>query len=427
MFDGSVFTVNEANLASRIGQAKFYLEEYEKEVARAQGANRNFQSKEDALGRIKILVEFAPNDPRVQELFARAKACVKAGAGNVSDVDPAMTKYLENEENLRKHFAEVSEKAWKELLASYANQMLERVFPTPDFETYTLEDLKDKIVVLDSVKYPENQFMGSVGEYVWTGSRSEGFYFIKIDGRNWLGPYEAVKRYRRGVDTTMMDVREWSMVARITNIACEAPEAGETKVSSYVMGWELQPIALYVPNHVMAIYDENHPHSGRFIDEEKVEMMKDSFYTVKEVPRDVTPERLIEIFMSAIKEKNYDLYLDCIDPERRETAIQKDLVNYYWDLHQERFHKEYIHAIINSDKTQIKVIKGFDDNSVDNFFLDEEEIAKLKAAAGDKEEQAIVQTAGIDKHGKQLGTPANHVLRRVNGGRWYISIYEIRF
>ena len=33
MFDGSVFTVNEANLASRIGQAKFYLEEYEKEVA----------------------------------------------------------------------------------------------------------------------------------------------------------------------------------------------------------------------------------------------------------------------------------------------------------------------------------------------------------------------------------------------------------
>ncbi len=428
MFDSSFFTVNESNLSSRIAQATHYLEEYEKEVARAQGAaGVTFRNKEDALGRIKVLVEFAPDDEKVKELFARAKACVKGGAGNISTVDPAMTKYLENEENIRKHFTEVSEKAWNECLKANAENMLEKVFPAPDFSTYVLKDMKDKIVVLDNVRYPDNQFRGTTGEYVWCGTRSDGMYFVKIDGRQWLGPYEAVKRYRRQVDTTLMDVREWSVIAKITDIACESPDAGENKLAAPVMSWEVEPIALYVPGHVMAVYDSEGQHTGRFIDEEKVAEMKDAWYTVKEVPKDVTPERLVEIFMYAIKEKNFELFVDCIDPERRETPIQLDLLNYHWDLHQERFHNEYIHANINADKTQIKVTKGYDDQGVDTFFLDEDEIAKLKEAYGEKEEEATVQTAAIDKNGKQLGTPANHILRRVGDGRWYIQTYEVRF
>lgn len=428
MFDSSVFTVDEATLNTRIAQATHYLEEYEKEVERAQGAaGYSFRSKEDALGRIKILVEFAPDDERVMNLFARAKACVKGGAGNISTVDPAMTKYLENEENIRKHFAEVSEKAWNDILAANAENRLEKMFPTPDFNKYVLSDMRGKIVVLDNVRYPDNQFMGTTGEYVAVGTRSDGMYFVRIDGREWLGPYEAVKRYRRQVDTTMNDVKEWSVIAKITDIACESPEAGETKVGAPVMAWEVEPIALYVPGHVMAVYDAEGPHSGKFIDEDKVAAMKDAWFTVKEVPADVTPERLVEIYMYAIKEKNYELYVDCIDPERRQSPIQMDLLNYHWDLHQERFHNEYIHANVNPEKTKISVAKGYDDKSVDAFFLDEEELAKLKEAYGEKEEEAIVQTAAIDKNGKQLGTPANHILRRVGEGRWYITTYEVRF
>ena len=110
MFDSSVFNITESNLNSRITQATHYLEEYEKEVARAQGAaGYVFRNKEDALGRIKMLVEFAPNDDRINDLYMRAKACVKGGAGNIVTVDKSMTIYLENEENLRKHYAEVSE------------------------------------------------------------------------------------------------------------------------------------------------------------------------------------------------------------------------------------------------------------------------------------------------------------------------------
>ncbi|MBR6429312.1 MAG: hypothetical protein IKS43_06620, partial [Clostridia bacterium] len=72
MVDSTTFSVNDSNLTMRIQQAEMYLKEFEAEVKRAQGATGMFRSKEDALGRIKILSEFAPNDPRVKELYSRA-------------------------------------------------------------------------------------------------------------------------------------------------------------------------------------------------------------------------------------------------------------------------------------------------------------------------------------------------------------------
>ncbi|MBR1470705.1 MAG: hypothetical protein IJ600_03580 [Lachnospiraceae bacterium] len=428
MFDESVFTITKDNLNSRITQATHYLEEYEKEVARAQGAaGYVFRNKEDALGRIKMLVEFAPKDDRVMDLYTRAKACVKGGAGNIVTVDPSYTVYLENEENLRKHFAEVSEKAWNDILAANTENRLEKIFPVPDFSKFTIDDMKDKIVVLDSVRYPDNQFMGSSAEYIWCGTRSDGMYFVKIDGREWLGPYEAVKRYRRQVDTTMNDVKEWHLIGRISDLAFEIPEAGENQVAAPVMAWEVEPIALYVPGHILGVRDEEGEHTGKFIDEDKLAELKDAFYTVKEIPEDVTPERLVEIFMWAIKEKNYPLYLDCIDPERKDNPVQQDLITYHWDRHQERFHGEYIHAMVDPDKTEKRVIQGYDDNSIDNFFLDEDEQEKIKEAYGERIEEAIVQTTAIDKNGKQIGSPAKHTLQRTGDGRWYITTYEIRF
>ena len=428
MFDSQTFTVTETTLSSRISQASYYLEQYEKEVARAQGAaNYVFQSKDDALGRIKVLKEFAPDNPEVNELYERARACVKGGAGNITTVENSMTAYLENEEKIRKHFSDASEKAWNELLSANSENRLEQVYPTPDTQQVLLDDVEGKLLVLENVRYPDNQFVGTTGEYIFCGKRSEGMYFVNIGGREWLGPYEAVKRYRRQVDTTLNEVKEWTILGKITDLACEIPDAGESKAMAPVMAWEVEPLALYVPGHIMAVYDENGEHTGRFVDEDQVAALKDATYTVKEVPEDVTPERLVEIFMYAIKEKNFDLFKACIDPKRAESPVQLELLNYHWDLHQERFHGEYIHANILEDKTEIKVAGGFDDNSIDNFFLAEEDVKQLKAAAGDKVEEAYVRTAAIYKNGKQLGTPSTHILKRTNGGRWYISTYEVRF
>ena len=428
MVDKTTFTVNAQNLAMRIGQAEMYLKEFEKEVERANGATGIFRSKEDALSRIMILNEFAPNDARVKDLFERARKCIMGSSGNFIDITHDMIVYLENEENIRKLYAEKSENAWNKLVAEYKDKTIEKIYPAPDVMHVSIDELRGQSVILDEVRYPGNQFMGVTGEYIWMGKRSSGMYFIRIDTRRWLGPYEAVKRYRRLVDSTMMEVDKWTILGEITDLTMEIPEPGEKKVGAPVYAVVVEPVALYVPGHVIGFYDPEAETSGYFEGEDEVAAIKESWYTEKSVPEDVTPERLVEIFRQAIKEKNYALYEDCIQPERRQNPTQESLLLYYWDLHQERFHGEYVHANVVPDATTITVVKGYSDNSgLESYFLSSEEQKKISDRYGEKVEYASVQTIAFDKNGKQLGSPVRRNLIRTNGGRWYIRDYEIRF
>ena len=130
--------------------------------------------------------------------------------------------------------------------------------------------------------------------------------------------------------------------------------------------------------------------------------------------------------MTSIKEKNYPLYCACIDPERQKTRVAEDLLRYHWDLHQERFHGEYVHAVFG--KPKITVAKGFDDkNTKENFFLSASQKDMLRRRGGTKVENAIVESKAYDADGKQIGTPHPHKLVRRNGGRWYVDEYEPRF
>ncbi len=428
MIDKTLFNVNDSNLTMRIQQAEMYLKEFEAEVKRAQGATGIFRSKEDALGRIMILNDFAPNDARVKELFDRARACLLGSTGNFTDITDDMTVYLVHEEELRQMYAEKSEKAWNELVAQHKDKIREKLYPAPDVMEEDIDDLTGTYVILDEVRYPMNQFMGVTGEYIWMGKRSTGMYFLKIDTRKWLGPYEAVKRYRRLVDSTMMEVDKWTVLGVITDLTMEQPEAGEKKIGAPVYAVVVEPVALYVPGHVIGLYDPEKETSGYFEGEDEVAGIKEAWYTEKSVPEDVTPERLVEIFRQAIKEKNYDLYVDCIQPERRQNPTQESLLLYHWDLHQERLHGEYVHAEVVPDATKISVIKGYDDNNgLDSYFLTKEDQESIAKRYGDKVEYASVQTISFDKNGKQLGSPVRRNLIRTNGGRWYVRDYEIRF
>lgn len=428
MVDKTIFSVTKDNLTMRIGQAEIYLKEFENEVKRANGGGGNFRSKEDALSRIMILNEFAPNDPRVQAMFERARNCILGASGNFTDVTDEMTVYLKNEENLRQMYSKKSEDGWNRIVEEYRERLLAKVFPAPEVRSTPSEELIGKYVILDDIRYPMNQFMGVTGEYIWTGKRSSGMYFVRIDTRRWLGPYEAVKRYRRLVDSTMMEVDHWTVLGEITDITMEIPEAGEKKVGGPVFAPVVEPVALYVPGHVLGLHDPERETSGYFVGEEEVAAIKEAWYTVKEVPEDVTPEHLVEIFRQAIKEKNYDLYVDCIQPERRQNPVQESLLLYHWDLHQERFHGEYIHADVVPEATKITVIKGYsDETGLDSYFLSKEDQEKIASRFGDKVEYASVQTIAYDKKGKQLGSPVRRNLIRTNNGRWYVRDYEIRF
>ncbi len=428
MVDNTIFNVNETNLSMRIGQAEMYLKEFENEVQRANGATGTFRSKDEALSRIKLLNDFAPNDPRVQDLFERAKKCIIGSTGNFIQVTDEMTAYLKNEENLRAMYAQKSEDAWKSSLAQYQDKLLEKVFPAPDVLQVSADDYVGKYVLLEEVRYPANQFMGVTGEYIYTGKRSTGMYFVKIDTRKWLGPYEAVKRYRRLVDSTMNEVDQWVVLGEITGVTMEIPEAGEKKVGGPVYAFVVEPSILYIPGHVLAEYDEASESGGSFVGENEVAAVKESWYSEKSVPEDVTPERLVEIFRQAIKEKNFELYRECIQEERRQNPIQESLLLYHWDLHQERFHGEYVHANVVPEETKITVVKGYSDESgLDSYFLSTDEQQKIASRYGEKIEYASVQTVAFDKDGKQLGSPVRRNLIRKNGGRWYVRDYELRF
>lgn len=422
---GLALAADDAALRRLVGQADYYVREFEKEVALQRGGEKMvWRSKKDALDRVQRLKVAYPDDPEVEKLFQRVRSALMKSKGDYTETVAEWTAYKRNEQTLRNTLAARAREAWDALVASKAGAT--KPYPTPDHKTTSLDELKGRVVVLEDVEYPRRQFYGATGEYVACGKPSTGFYFIDISGRDWLGPYEAVKRYRRTVDSGLEDVQKWCVAAEIVDITAENPNPNEDGVGSISFGWVVKPLALYVPGRVMAVRDDSCEAAGRFTGEEDVAALKDAWYTVKEVPQDVTPERLMEIFMTAIKEKNYPLYCSCIDPERQKNEAGADLLRYHWDLHQERFHKEYVHATFG--KAKITVQKGFDEaNALENFFLDDSQKDTLKKIGGVKIEEAVVESKAYDENGKQLGTPHPHKLIRRGGGRWYVEDYAPRF
>ncbi len=421
--------MTEEQLNRTIKQAEYHVKEFEKEVELQHGGDKTrYINKQNALDRVQALKLAYPDNPEIEKLFQRTKTALMKSKGDYATVDPAWLKYRVDEENLRKKISALGDEEWNRILASSVDpaKIVAKEFPAPDPKKVSIEDLKGSFVVLTDVEYPNNQFYGGTGEFIWHGKPSSGYYFVLLDGRHWIGPYEAVKRYRRLVDSSLADVTKFTILGKITDITAEIPAAGEEKNGRYEMGWVVEPVAVKVPDHVVAVYDEKADSSGRFIGEEQVAQIKDSWYTVKSIPADVKPERLMEIFMTAIKEKNYDLYLDCIDPERKKTPTALSLIKYHWDLHQERFLREYVHAVM--DKAKIYTTKGFDEgNEQENFFLDDDQKDILRKTQGEQVQRAEVESRAYDQNGKQLGSPHPHFLIKRGAGRWYVSDYAARF
>ncbi len=408
-----------------VDKANYFLKEFEKEVDRAQGAsNTRFFHKIDALTRIKQLNEQYPDDPRVKDLMKRASIAVQRSMGDFRQITPEMLAYKTNEEQMRTRIKSMNENEWKKQQTD--KNILAKVFPAGDPESVNIQDYLNKYVVLENVLYPSNMFNGGSGDYISVGKVSAGYYFISMNERNWYGAYEAIRRYRSMVDASIGDNLNFKVLGKITSFVRESPDSSAEKKSPFVWGWIVVPEMIYANDTVLAVYDPNNDNSGYFIGEELVDKIKDSWYTVKSVPEDADPKKVMEIFATAIKEKNYKLYLDCINPDRRKTDIGTSLLRYHWDLHQNRFQDEYVY--VEFDEPKITVIKGFDDNNdLDTYFLNENQRDQLTKMGGEKEELAIVYSRAYDKNGKQIGSKNPHELRRKGNGRWYVNTYDIRF
>lgn len=406
-----------------VGFADYYLKEFEAEVKRAQGsANTMFRNKNEALKRVQALMQVYPEDPAVQALYERTRTALMMSKGNYMPITPAMVAYLNNEKELREKYAKLSEVKWAEL--QQGRELVTKVFPTEDpLKTTPDASPIGKTIVLPGVLYPDNQFVGASGEYIAVGKPSTGFYYVNISGREWLGAYEAIKRFRREVDGSLGESHNFTVLGTVQGPVMEIP--GNRRMNM-AWGWVVEPEALYIDGRVVASFDAEHEKGGFYAEEDKVAAIKQGWYTEKSVPEDATPERVMEIFLAAIKEKNYALYEQCINPERRKTETGKSLLRYHWDLHQERLHGEYVHATFSD--TKITVARGFDDkNDLENFFLDDAQKDHLTKMQGEKVEHATVQSQAYDANGKQIGVKHTHKLIRKGGARWYVDDYAIRF
>ena len=410
---------------AEVDKAAFYLKEFEKEVARARGAaSANYYNKQEALSRVKRLNDAYPDDPRVRELMKRASAAVEASMGGFRQITADMTAYKRNEAEMRQRLAELNGRRWQEIVGQ--KKPLENAFPAPVPEETDPGAYMDRYVLLENVRYPANEFVGGTGEYIYAGRPSSGYYFISMQGRGWAGAYEAVRRYRSLVDASLGENLELKVMGKITGLVMEAPDAAAEKRAPFAWGWIVVPEMIFAGERVLGVYDPSRENSGYFVGEEQVEKIKDSWYTVRSVPENVDPKRLMEIFATAIKEKNFELYRNCIHPDRGRTETGSSLLRYHWDLHQARFEEEYVH--VEFDEPKITVIRGYDNkNDLDSYFLSGSQKEKLERMGGEKEEMAIVVSRAYDENGRQVGSENRHELRRRGNGRWYVNTYDVRF
>lgn len=412
-----------------VSRADYFLRKLEEKVRKSRGAAFPLRyEEEEALKRIKKLKEQYPDDAKVEEMFARARRALLASKGEVVQIGQEMLAFRENEQRLKKVFAAEADQAWQLLrdntLASPTT--LRQPFPSPSHRDVGVEEMAKRHVILEEFIYPANEFSDLGRQFVAVGSGTRGYYYVELSNRAWLGAYEAIRRYRRLVNRDLPPDTKWTVLGRVIGLELMVPQAGKEKNASVAWGWSVEIVAIYIPGCTLAVADAQHPEGGHFAGEERLQEIKAPMYTVTSVPADVTPEKLIEIFSFAIREKNYDLYLDCIDPERRKTNKALSLCSYHWEWHQERFAKFYVHIVV--EPATIRVIKGFDaDNELESFFLSEQDKANIASSSEPVVEQAQVTTRAYDERGRQYGSPKPFFLKRINKGRWYITSYAQPF
>jgi hypothetical protein len=410
-----------------VTKAEFYLKKLEDHARRARGAafKPGYEDNE-ALKRIKDLKERYPDDPAVEALFARARTALMGSKGDFVEITPEMLRYRDQEKKIVELFTKAATdqiQAWKMRAGA---RLLAQALPAPGFREPAGRGMPGKFVVLDKLEYPANQFTDLGREFVSWGTPARGMYFVQIDTPSWRGAYEALKRYRRLVNAGLAEGTPFSVAGRVEGAELAVPEAGRKRLGGAFWGWVVVPEAIWVDGLAFAVADRSAELGGRFAGEERLEEIKGPLYSVKSIPADVTPERLVEIFATAIKEKNLKLYLDCIDPKRLEGPRARSLAMYHWDWHQVRFRDFYVHTTV--EKVEKTMVKGYDaGNDLESFFLTDEQKAQAKKISEPSVERATVTTKAWDERGRQYGSPKPHELIRRGGGRWYVYDFAAQF
>lgn len=428
---GSAFAGSERAPASEVSRAEHFVRKLEERAQRMRGQpfTPGYEENE-ALRRVKDLKERFPDDPAVEALLQRTRAALVASKGETIEVTPEMLAYRNAEERIVSELARDEEAAWRSLVARLAAEPrgLPAPFPAPSPEETALEAVAGRAVVLEGVEYPAAEFSDLGRQHVAVGSITRGFYWVDLSGRGWAGAYEALRRYRHLVSPLLPEEGTFTVAGRISGVRLLVPEAGKQKTRPASWGWVVEPLAVRVPGRTLALADPSAAAGGRFVGEERLASLKAATYTVTSVPPGASPERLVEVFATAAKEKNRELWLACIDPDRKKGSRAGSLLDYHWGWHQLRFARFYVH--VTAEKAEVEVASGHDEtDAYDAFFLTEGQRSTAARIAGEKVERATVWTRAWDERGRQYGSPKPRFLKRTGGaaGRWYVVNFEQPF
>ena len=404
--------------SGELASARYYLEIFEERVRREDG--KPFELgyyEEQALTRIKALADQYPTHPDVSELVERARAALKASKGEVKEITEDMLAYRRVEAELTARIGALSDAAWVERLAAWqadGSAPLLPGDPVPDPDVVGTDAMLGRPVLLDDFRWPAHQFMDNGTDYVYVGTAASGFYYVRLSEGGYRSAYAALRRFRSQVSSGLPEA--WVVAGRVTDIEMAIPQAGEEKTLPLSYGWVVSAEAIYVPGLVLALAAQDGASEGQYVGESEIEALKSTGYTVADVPPDVEPLELATIFATAIKEKNYRLYLDCLSPALQETAAQQEYLRYYWDINQRSYRENYV-LVDAIEVSPIEVVRGEAVSDLESFFLPDEQTANQ---AEPLVEQVRVAYKRYDERGRPYGVRGELVLERTAGGRWYI-------
>lgn len=406
---------------AEVARMRYELEKVEH--AAKISAGKPFDWSESERKIFRQLQEFAqkyPGDEKVKALIERGKVAYQASGGNRFVITEEMLAYRDRGEKIESAIGSAADKAWAALQEEQKALLIEKPFPAPDPLDVDETEMIGKRVLLEGIRYEEQLFVENGCNYVAAGDPTKGCYFIAGSSQRFNALFEAMRRYRTAVKETLP--AEWSFVCELNGPEMLTPGGGGGGAlggggegfSSHV-GWTANPIAIYIPGTLFVSLDETHDQGASFAGEAELSNLLS--FSITEIPDKVTPEGLVRLYVVAVKEKNFDLHIECHDPSNRHHPGQIQTLRYYWEMQQKGLEREHAHAE-PVEVGKIRVVQGGEDKGLDSFFGDPNKGGKK---ALPKIERVTVSVQLYNADGIQTVRPRLVTLNRKEGGRWYIE------
>ena len=404
----------EKKIVNEVRRAEHFVQRFEEQVQRARGqVMRMSHEGNEAMSRVKQLKQSFGGREDVEALFERVRAALLASKGQGFAITPAMLAYRDQEQQIVAALASRADGAWDALRGDARTD----VFPVPSPRTVDLEDLIGSRVVLSEVRYPDSEFSDTGHQYLAVGDAQRCFWFVDLSCRGWQTAYAALRTFR---DTISGDLPQpWTVLGEVRDVALLVPQAGAEKRLSAALGWRVEPLAIYVAGRVLALAAAPDAERGSFAGEEQAETLRAGAYTVTEIPDGASPQEVLRVFATAIKEKNFPLYQACLHEHWHTAPRAMARARYDWENNQERYRTLYVH-VEPEPEAEIIVLKGERIDATEDFFMTDDDVATVMGRAEPLVEQARVGVRRYDERGRQVGSPNPIELRSAEGGQWRI-------